>query len=100
LLISPAVAAEGNCLGRVDGIVGDGYRATVGPGLCGGEGDADGAAGQNRTDEYKRMLVTLDTHSPGQWRVNGVVSNLPEFRSAFHCKEDAPMVRQNACGVW
>ena len=55
---------------------------------------------QNRTDSLKRMLVTVDPHSPGEWRVNGVVSNMPEFREAYHCKADAPMVRQNACRVW
>ena len=55
---------------------------------------------QNRTDELRRMLVTVDPHSPGEWRVNGVVSNMPEFREAFHCKPDAPMSRQNACRVW
>lgn len=55
---------------------------------------------QNRTDELKRLLVTVDPHSPGEWRVNGVASNMPEFRDAFHCKPDAPMARQNACRVW
>lgn len=55
---------------------------------------------QNRTDELARMLVTVDPHSPGKWRINGVVSNMPEFRDAYHCKTDAPMVRQNACRVW
>ncbi len=54
----------------------------------------------NRTDEYSRMAVTVDPHSPGQWRVNGAVSNMPEFREAYHCKADAPMVRQNGCRVW
>jgi putative endopeptidase len=55
---------------------------------------------QNRTDAYSRMLVTIDPHSPGPWRVDGTVSNMPEFREAYHCKADAPMVRQNACRVW
>ncbi|HEY7095414.1 MAG TPA: M13 family metallopeptidase [Terriglobales bacterium] len=55
---------------------------------------------QNRTDPYSRMLATVDPHSPGRWRVNGPVSNMPEFKEAFHCKADAPMVRQNACRVW
>jgi putative endopeptidase len=55
---------------------------------------------QNRTDEYARMLVTLDPHSPGDWRVNGAIGNMPEFKDAFHCKADAPMVRQDACRVW
>ncbi len=55
---------------------------------------------QNRSDELARMLVTVDPHSPGKWRINGVVSNMPEFLDAYHCKADAPMVRQNACRVW
>jgi endothelin-converting enzyme/putative endopeptidase len=55
---------------------------------------------QNRTDALSRMLVTVDPHSPGPARVNGTVSNMPEFREAYHCKADAPMVRQNACRVW
>jgi putative endopeptidase len=55
---------------------------------------------ENRTDELSRMLVTVDPHSPSKWRVDAVTSNMPEFREAFHCKPDAPMVRQNACRVW
>jgi endothelin-converting enzyme/putative endopeptidase len=55
---------------------------------------------QNRSDELSRMLATVDPHSPGKWRVNGVLSNMPEFREAFHCPADAPMVRLNACRVW
>jgi endothelin-converting enzyme/putative endopeptidase len=55
---------------------------------------------QNRTDAFTRMLVTIDPHSPGKYRVNGTVSNMPEFREAFHCKPEAAMVNQNACRVW
>jgi endothelin-converting enzyme/putative endopeptidase len=55
---------------------------------------------QNRTDAIARMLVAIDPHSPGKNRVNGTVSNMPEFREAYHCKTDAPMVNQNACRVW
>lgn len=55
---------------------------------------------QNRTDALTRMLVTIDPHSPGKYRVDGTVSNMPEFRQAFHCKPDAAMVNQNACRVW
>jgi endothelin-converting enzyme/putative endopeptidase len=55
---------------------------------------------QNRSDAFARMLATVDPHSPGRWRVNGAVSNMPEFKEAFGCKADAPMVRQNACRAW
>ncbi|HEX3321601.1 MAG TPA: M13 family metallopeptidase [Terriglobales bacterium] len=53
-----------------------------------------------RTDAFTRMLATIDPHSPGRWRVNGTLSNMPEFRDAFQCKPNAAMVRQNACRVW
>jgi len=39
-------------------------------------------------------------YSPGKDRVNGVVSNMPEFREAFACKVGQPMVREPACRVW
>ncbi len=55
---------------------------------------------QNRTDAVSRMLANVDPHSAPKWRVNGTVSNMPEFHEAYHCKADAPMVRDNACHVW
>jgi putative endopeptidase len=55
---------------------------------------------QNRTPAFSRMLVGLDPHSPSRYRVNGTISNMPEFREAYHCAATAPMVNQNACRVW
>jgi putative endopeptidase len=49
---------------------------------------------------YVRLHVQTDEHSPGKYRINGVVSNMPEFREAFSCKVGQPMVRENACRVW
>ena len=54
----------------------------------------------NIRDEAKRMRATVDPHSLDQFRTNGVVSNMPEFQQAFHCKAGSAMVRQNACRVW
>jgi len=54
----------------------------------------------NRTDALSRMLATIDPHSPSRYRVNGTVSNMSEFREAYHCPPTAPMVNQNACRVW
>ena len=51
-------------------------------------------------DETKRLRATVDPHSPEKYRTNGVVSNMPEFQEAFHCKAGAPMVNQNRCRVW
>jgi len=51
-------------------------------------------------DEDKRMRATVDPHSPEKYRTNGVVSNMSEFREAFHCKPGQPMVRENSCRIW
>ncbi len=54
----------------------------------------------NEREENKRLRATVDPHSPEKYRANGVVSNLPEFREAFHCKPGQTMVRENVCRVW
>ena len=54
----------------------------------------------NERDETKRLRATVDPHSPEKYRADGVVSNMPEFQQAFHCKPGSPMVRENACRVW
>ena len=54
----------------------------------------------NVTEQRARSLARTDPHSPGRWRVNGVVSNMPEFAKAFHCPATAPMVRKEACRIW
>jgi endothelin-converting enzyme/putative endopeptidase len=50
--------------------------------------------------ELSRLLALNNAHSPGKFRVNGVLSNMPEFQKVFGCKADAPMVRRPACRVW
>jgi endothelin-converting enzyme/putative endopeptidase len=55
---------------------------------------------EKRRPEYSRMLVSVDPHSPGKYRINGVVRNMPEFQKAFSCKAGQPMVPENACRVW
>jgi hypothetical protein len=56
---------------------------------------------ETRRDEYSRMLAQVDVHSPGRFRINGTVANMPEFAKAFGCKPGAPMVRaEKACRVW
>jgi endothelin-converting enzyme/putative endopeptidase len=55
---------------------------------------------QNVREEESRLRATIDPHSPGKFRVNGVVSNMPEFQQAFNCKAGQPMVRAKTCRVW
>ena len=51
---------------------------------------------QNITPEAQRVRINTDPHSPGQWRANGPVSNMPEFAAAFGCKPGDPMVRPDS----
>ena len=55
---------------------------------------------ENTRPENERLHAATDPHSPGFARINGVVSDLPEFAKAFSCKAGQPMVRANACKVW
>jgi endothelin-converting enzyme/putative endopeptidase len=62
-------------------------------------GMAQWACGDDRP-ESKRVNAITDPHSPPEYRINGVVSNMPEFGKAFACKPGQPMVRVPACRVW
>jgi predicted metalloendopeptidase len=55
---------------------------------------------ENSSPEERRNRAMTDPHSPGRYRVNGVLQNMPEFREAFSCKAGQPMVSENACRVW
>ena len=81
---------KGQTLDPIDGLTPD-QRFFVGYGQS--------WCGETR-DETKRMRATVDPHSPEKYRTNGVVSNMPQFQEAFHCKAGAPMVNQNRCQVW
>ena len=62
------------------------------------------AWGQWRGDavriETQRVMVQSDPHPIGKFRVNGPLSNLPEFQQAFSCKAGSGMVRAERCEVW
>ncbi len=55
---------------------------------------------ESSTDQSAKLRAQTDPHSPGRFRVNGVVSNMPEFQKAFNCPAGSKMVRENACRVW
>jgi len=52
------------------------------------------------TAEAERARVLGDPHSPPRFRVNGPLSNMPEFAQAFGCKQGDKMVRTKACVIW
>ena len=55
---------------------------------------------ENQRPENLRASAITNEHSPGKYRVNGLMVNIPEFQQAFSCKAGQPMVRENRCRVW
>ncbi len=55
---------------------------------------------ENSRPASMRLMVQTDPHSPEEFRVNGVVKNLPEFQQAFGCVAKQPMVASKRCSVW
>jgi putative endopeptidase len=83
-------ATKGLDLKRIDGLTPE-QRFFVGM--------AQWACGDERP-ESKRMNAITNPHSPEEYRINGIVSNLPEFAAAYSCKTGQAMIRPNACRVW
>jgi len=52
------------------------------------------------TEAAERQQVAGNPHSLPEWRVNGPLSNMPQFAKAFGCKAGQPMVRADACAIW
>ena len=52
------------------------------------------------TTESERSQVLGDPHSLPRWRVNGPMSNMPQFAKAFGCKSGDAMVRKDMCEIW
>jgi endothelin-converting enzyme/putative endopeptidase len=55
---------------------------------------------ENDRPENQRVHAMTDPHSPGRFRVNGLVVNMPQFQKAFNCKAGQPMVKEKRCRVW
>jgi len=55
---------------------------------------------ENVRPEELRLTASIDPHSPGKYRVNGLAVNMPEFQQAFSCKDSQPMVKNIRCRVW
>jgi predicted metalloendopeptidase len=52
-----------------------------------------------RDAEIERR-ITVDSHSPPNYRVFGSLSSLPEFAEAFSCQQGTPMNPADRCEVW
>ncbi|HVY80353.1 MAG TPA: M13 family metallopeptidase [Steroidobacteraceae bacterium] len=56
----------------------------------------------NERPENMRVNAVVDPHSPPQYRINGVVANMPEFAQAFNCPAGKKLVKrpEDLCKVW
>ena len=56
----------------------------------------------NERPETLRVNAIVDPHSPPRDRINGVVTNMPEFAQAFHCKPGQALVKppEKMCKIW
>jgi len=57
---------------------------------------------QNIRPEAARLRAQTDPHPLGKFRVNGPLSNMPQFAAAYGCKAGDPMVRppEQRCQIW
>lgn len=64
-------------------------------------GYAQGWRGKSR-DEALRVQINTDPHSPRQYRINGVVRNIPEFYEAFGIAEtdDLYLAPEDRVKIW
>jgi endothelin-converting enzyme/putative endopeptidase len=64
-------------------------------------GFAQWACGAERQESKRANAITIPL-SPLEYRISGVVVNMPEFAAAFSCKQGQPMVKDadKVCRVW
>lgn len=64
-------------------------------------GFAQWDCGEVRPERLRELTLT-NPHSPAEYRINGVVVNMPEFQKAFSCKAGQPMVKpaDKVCRIW
>jgi len=58
------------------------------------------ARASNMRPETARLRVATDPHPVNKFRVNGPLSNMTQFASAFQCKSGDAMVRSDRCVIW
>ncbi len=52
------------------------------------------------TPEIEQMLLTVDSHSPALFRVNGPLVNYPGFAEAYSCAAGTRFAPEQRCEIW
>jgi endothelin-converting enzyme/putative endopeptidase len=55
---------------------------------------------ENATDNERLRRAKGDPHSPGRYRANGTIRNMPEFAEAYKCKPGSFMAPEKRCKSW
>lgn len=50
--------------------------------------------------EYEKLAAATDPHAPPKYRINGVVTNTPEFAKTFQCATGKPLAPAKRCSIW
>lgn len=50
--------------------------------------------------EILETNILTDPHSPGMFRINGPMMNIPEFARDYNCPLGSPMNPKNKCSIW
>jgi putative endopeptidase len=71
------------------------FRGRASASSCRGPASGAASSGPRR----RASASPHDSHAPARWRVNGPLSNLPEFTRAFGCRSGDAMVRDEKLQV-
>lgn len=52
------------------------------------------------TSQGETYQAQNDPHAIARFRVNGPLSNMPEFSEAFKCRQNDNMVKTDVCNIW
>lgn len=55
---------------------------------------------EKMTDEFEKLVLTADPHSPGRYRIIGSLSSLPAFAEVWKCPVGSKMHPKDVCEVW
>lgn len=55
---------------------------------------------QKFRDDSLRNTIKTGTHTPGEFRINGPLSNNNDFSNDFKCPKGSPMNPEKKCNIW
>ena len=51
-------------------------------------------------DDFLKKVITSGVHAPGEYRINGPLSNNEEFAKDFNCPKTSTMNPEKKCTIW